>query len=744
MNKKVLMVNPPLMPGRAHIDYPPFSLLGVVSNAAVLRESGFSVAIADAFSLQSSDVYGHGDDRLIGAPIDNVLNSCEMDTPDAVVVSVPPFMLPHVRTGHAASLFASIRSQFAGARIVAADCNFSGMHYIGYDARKFMTAYPQVDAVVKYECEACLAHVLSNEAGGGKVVVECRADEISPDELPFPAWDLISLDDYFSFLGKYLAAFNAGDPARRPRTLPAVTSRGCPFKCMFCTSNPGQSTQRFNANSPEYVKKLLSVYVKQYGVGEIVFLDCIPNLDRERFRAILEIVKSMRLRCSFPNGLRADCIEYDHLKLLKELASEVKISAETGSQRIMSRLKKQLPIEDVEKVAGWCAELKIPLNIHYMIGIPHETPVEANETLLHALKMKEKHGAKPLVQYLVPIPGSEAHTLCSQMGLLDNFEPLHIYSYFTEKPALDFPDFPAAKLADMMLCFKKRISDTHISKVIINLTYLCSNDCVFCAVGDRERKHGDFKRFTEFLIQHREAGVDAVDFDGGEPTLFPHFLRIVAVAKELGYTRINVTTNARRLADRGFASRFLLSGITSVLVSLHGHTRELHEAHTRTEGGFSETLRGIRHIVELKPERIRFAVNTTLTPNNVPHLSDFAAFARDLGAQGVNLQFITPHGAARQFMEYNIESMIEIVRDVAAEYKDAIDIQIINLPPCLSRRITGVLDPETGKYSRVMVFADCPPMNLGEYLDQRREKRSECAACEAASACAGYYVFARG
>ncbi len=744
MAKRVLIINPPLFLGKSHIDYPQFYSLGIVSNAATLRENGFNISVADAFSRVASRAIREDGDLKIGAPMADLLESEGTTAPDTVIVAVSPFLFPHVRNEHCAGVLDSARAAFPDARIIAADCYFSGMHYIEYDGREFLAAYPSVDAVVKYESEARLSDVVSESGKHAAAVSKCDALEVVLDDLPTPAWDLVSVEDYYSFQAKFRRELSSTTKAASFRSLPAVTSRGCPYKCVFCTSNPGQRTRRFRANSPEYIERMLSEYLRKHNAQNVVFLDSIPNLDPDRFLEILKIVKSLKLTCEFPNGLRADHLRLDHLALLKTISGGVKVSAESGSERILTNLQKGLSFESVEVVAGWCRDMNIPLGVHYIIGLPFENPEDANKTLESALKLKETYGAVPLVQFLSPLQGTVIHRRASGFGMLNNFDPFSVYSYFTKTPAFDRPDFPAAKLSGLMRCFKKRLSDSGTNRVIMNLTYMCPNDCVFCAVGDRERAHGDAARFAKFLREYRDMGVESVDFDGGEPTLFPRFMRLVALARELGYNNINVTTNARSLADRGAASRFLLSGLTSVLVSVHGHTAELHERHTRSKRSFEETVRGIKHIVELKPARVGFAINTTVTKWNAPCLDDMLGFFKGLGAGAVNIQFITPHGHARAFYNYDVEALSGKVLPVVRKWSAELPLNLINLQPCLSRAITGELDPETGKYARDMVFADSPPMNLGKYLDQRRSRLPQCVSCEAAIACAGFYVFEGG
>lgn len=734
-------MNPPLRLGAAYIDYPQYVSLGVVSNAAALRAAGCEVTVTDAFSMKDSVAHRDAQGVSLGSPLDRLIAHSAACGPGVVVVAVSPFMSPHIGTKHSRAVFEAVREAHPDACLIAADCYFSGMHYIQYDGVEFLGRFPEIDAVVKYETEARLGEAVAGCGRGAHAVIECDARDVVLDDLPLPAWDLISVENYFSFQQRIQNGTGSPKDETFLRTLPAATTRGCPFQCTFCTSNPGQRNRTFRTNSLAYVERLLNSYSGDFGAQKVVFLESAPNLDPDRFLGVLQIVESLKLKCEFPNGLRADYLTREHLKLLKAVSGAVKVSAECGSNRMLAKIGKGLSLETVESAAGLSRDLNLPLEIHYVIGFPDEVPESANETLAHALRMKERFGAVPLVQYATPIPGSDMHAYAERMALLSGFDPRSIYSHFMDVPAFDRPEFPAEKLCGMMFCFNKRIATPGTDKVIINLTYDCSNDCVFCAVGDRKRTHGDLRRILKYLQNYREAGVESVDFDGGEPTQFPGLSALTAAACALGYKNINVTTNARRLAERGAASRFLLSGLTSVLVSLHGHTAALHERHTRRQGSFDETVRGIRHIVELKPNRVAFAINTTITEWNAPFLGDMLEYFMSLEAGSVNLQFVTPHGNADSFRGYNVAQLAATVSGAYHEWKARIPLHLINLPPCVSRKLTGELEPETEKYSRDMVFADNPPMNLGKYLDQRRAKKPECASCDAAIACAGFYVF---
>jgi len=743
--RRVLVVNPPLLLEKDFIDYPFFAGLGALSNAAALRARGFSVQVADAQAMAMEGASRRtGPQILVGGDVARLLAGVSGRF-DAVVVAISPFLKPQASTPHARTLFKELRARFPAALLLAADFYFGGMHYIEYDGEEFLGRHPELDALVKYEGETVLPDVLELPPGRMPRVVFGRAEAVRLDELPIPAWDLINVERYYDFLNGFFPAF--GRPplfARNLPTLPASTSRGCVYRCAFCTSNPGEARALFRAHRPAYLKRYFSALKIRFGARRLALLDSCPNNDPRRFREILKIIKRLGLKCEFPNGLRADKLTLEDLKMLQGLSESVTISAESADPEVLARhVKKGMSITAVERVAAWCRRLGFPLSIHYVVGMPDETLGSVNRTLLHALQMKEKFGAAPLLQNFVPIPGSALHRDCARRGLLEHFDAENLSRHFQGDPAVETPAFSRRQISRMTQLFSRRLESSALQKVIINLTYHCSNRCRFCAVGGRKKTHGDFKRYCGLLREYRKRGVEALDLDGGEPTLYPQLFALVRFAKKIGYRRITVTTNGRRLSDRTFASRLLLSGITDLLISLHGHNADIHEHHTRSPGSFKETLRGLRHAVRLKPERIALAVNIVVTEKNAPTASDFFRLINELGVKKVNVQFATPFGGAARARRGDISRILGGLAPAVTEWRKRLDIELVNANPCEISKHFPESIPEVGKHSREMVFVDSPPQNLASYLDGRRRKTAACRVCEYAVACAGFYVFGR-
>jgi MoaA/NifB/PqqE/SkfB family radical SAM enzyme len=292
-----------------------------------------------------------------------------------------------------------------------------------------------------------------------------------------------------------------------------------------------------------------------------------------------------------------------------------------------------------------------------------------------------------------------------------------------------------------------KIAARDARKLIMNITYKCANRCVFCATGDRISAALPWEKIDGILRQHRAEGTDQLDIDGGEPTLHPRLLDAIRLAREIGYRSINVTTNGRLLRDPAFAQALLDSGITHLLISLHGATRAVHEAATDAADSFAQTLAGIDAVMALRPAHVETGMNVTIVRCNVDHLLPLAELAIAKGFSKINFQFTTPFGRAWEDVVPPLEEAARAVMDVIDRCADRIQIHVINAQFCAfpgyERYVTGDLQ----KLGRTMVFAADPrfpeQVNLYAWLGAKREKRAVCAECPWTTVCEGFQVFAQ-
>lgn len=131
----------------------------------------------------------------------------------------------------------------------------------------------------------------------------------------------------------------------------------------------------------------------------------------------------------------------------------------------------------------------------------------------------------------------------------------------------------------------------------------------------------------------------SVLFTGGEPTTRSDLPELIRYATEkCGYKTVIIQTNGRRLAYKSYLKELIKSGAGQFAVSVHGHIAALHDYLTQAEGSFSETILGIRNVLEFGST---LATNTVITKSNCRNLPDIATLLGTIGVK--QMQFSYPH-----------------------------------------------------------------------------------------------------
>lgn len=193
-----------------------------------------------------------------------------------------------------------------------------------------------------------------------------------------------------------------------------------------------------------------------------------------------------------------------------------------------------------------------------------------------------------------------------------------------------------------------------MKNVDINLGKACNNRCLFCSNGDptpEERRWAKLEDIREEIDRRRAAGADSIGFLGGEPTLHPKIEEIVRFARQQGYQRIYLCTNASRLVDKSRLTRLLDAGVSRVAVSIHSHLARIEDEITGRKGSFDEKVLALRNLVaERRRGRLPdgLSLNTVLHRKISEHLEDFAGFMKDMGIEDIRFNFIRPSHRAEK------------------------------------------------------------------------------------------------
>ena len=213
----------------------------------------------------------------------------------------------------------------------------------------------------------------------------------------------------------------------------------------------------------------------------------------------------------------------------------------------------------------------------------------------------------------------------------------------------------------------------------IRLGYRCNARCDFCYYKDRLDTPKDQEPRIEALLEHlsqlRSHGATEVEFTGGEPTIRPELPDLVAEARKLGFRNVSIITNGLRLANPEYARKLIDAGLNDCLISIHGHTPQLHDRHTGIPGSFAKACQAARNVRECGA---RLRVSTTVTGLNVDHLTPIVGAMIDLGAECLHLPVFSPvsdaagDGETEMYVSYT---------DAGMAIKRAIDVHRHALPP---------------------------------------------------------------
>ena len=254
---------------------------------------------------------------------------------------------------------------------------------------------------------------------------------------------------------------------------------------------------------------------------------------------------------------------------------------------------------------------------------------------------------------------------------------------------------------------EKRLS-TRDERIHISIGAVCKNNCIFCMEEDRDGRYVNNSAMTVERVRwilEQGRGATEVCFTSGEPTTRPELLDLVVMAKSFGYPKISIMTNGRRLSHLPYAARLAKAGINRFYISIHGHTKKLHEGLTRTPESFEQTVAGLKSIALLKRFGIELHTSTVITDRNVHEMLDIYRFLRSLGVDQVVFNVMQANGRANTYFEQIFPRYTDIaaafrkfVADVDEERPSAF---LVDIPLCTTE---GIPDRSRGYVERYRHF----------------------------------------
>jgi len=228
------------------------------------------------------------------------------------------------------------------------------------------------------------------------------------DNLPFPAWDLI-----YEFDKHEADQFGA-----------IFTSRGCPYRCIFCASHKIWSRKTRYMSADRVVSELQHASQK-YKTKYFRFNDDTFTLNSGRVMTICELIKKSKIDIKWNCEVRADLCNYEILAIMKSAGCErVNIGIESGNPEILKYIKKDITLKQIHKAFSAIKKAGLEVMAYFMIGFPVETVRQIKDTIK---LMNRFEIDRPCWSIVTPYPGTELYNEALQAGLM----PSQIdWSYF--------------------------------------------------------------------------------------------------------------------------------------------------------------------------------------------------------------------------------------------------------------------------------------------------------------------------
>ncbi|MBW2028226.1 MAG: cobalamin-dependent protein [Deltaproteobacteria bacterium] len=302
---------------------------------------------------------------------------------------------------------------------------------------KAMLANAHVDFVIRYEGDIAMERFAGEVLAGEKPdferinglcwknKAEIVVNEGQPfiqdlNQLPYPARDLIDLSVY-SWPGAILA------------------SRGCPFKCVFCSAG-ALSGGQYRYRSAENVFAEIEHMVRDLGVRDFLFVDDTFTANRKRATKICEMIIDSPLDITFSCESRVNVVDPDFLALLKEAGCRlIQYGIESGSDEILKRIRKGITIRQVTDAVKWTHEQGIHIKGSFIIGHLWDTKETISRTFDFMRELQEEYGVEAYPALNIPFPGTEQYEKREELGLkilTDNWDEYNLGNAIIDTPNL--------------------------------------------------------------------------------------------------------------------------------------------------------------------------------------------------------------------------------------------------------------------------------------------------------------------
>ena len=232
------------------------------------------------------------------------------------------------------------------------------------------------------------------------------------DSIPFPSRDLL--------LNKN--SYNSEDMGL------LMTSRGCPYDCSYCATSIWERKTRYR--SIENVIVEIKLVIDKYETRQFTFKDDSFTVNQKRVLELCNMLIKEKIKINWDCNTRVNLVDEELLKKMKKAGcNSIKVGIESGSERILKLMNKNITFEQCRKAANLFRKVGIHWTGYFMMGLPSETKDDIYRTLKF---MKELNPDYASLSVYESFPGTTLFEKWVEKGIVERNRTLE--DFYTISP----------------------------------------------------------------------------------------------------------------------------------------------------------------------------------------------------------------------------------------------------------------------------------------------------------------------